>query len=80
MGRRALSAQERADKAARERDRSRRYRLAAHQNDNTDPENSHPYTASGDLSNLAGNLPTEIAQEESSILRMYLSPLILILD
>ncbi|WKT53615.1 hypothetical protein QSH57_004199 [Fusarium oxysporum f. sp. vasinfectum] len=33
MGRRALSAQETADKAARERDRSRRYRLAARQND-----------------------------------------------
>ncbi|RKK74454.1 hypothetical protein BFJ71_g17273, partial [Fusarium oxysporum] len=68
MGRRALSAQERADKAARERDRSRRYRLAARQNDSTHPDNnSHPHTISSDLSNLPGNPLTEIAQEESSI-------------
>ncbi|KAM5526480.1 hypothetical protein FOXYSP1_21139, partial [Fusarium oxysporum f. sp. phaseoli] len=57
-----------ADKAARERDRSRRYRLAARQNDSTHPDNnSHPHTISSDLSNLPGNPLTEIAQEESSI-------------
>jgi hypothetical protein len=73
MGRRALSAQERADKAARERDRSRRYRLAARQNDSTHPDNnSHPHTISSDLSNLPGNPLTEIAQEESSIFCMHL--------
>ncbi|RKK76848.1 hypothetical protein BFJ71_g16855 [Fusarium oxysporum] len=68
MGRRALSAQERADKAARERDRSRRYRLAAHQKDSIHPDNSHPHAKSSDLSNLPGNPLTEIAREESSIL------------
>ncbi|KAJ4127362.1 hypothetical protein NW765_017314 [Fusarium oxysporum] len=68
MGRRALSAQERADKAARERDRSRRYRLAAHQKDSIRPDNSHPHAKSSDLSNLPGNPLTEIAREESSIL------------
>ncbi|KAH7477861.1 hypothetical protein FOMA001_g10542 [Fusarium oxysporum f. sp. matthiolae] len=68
MGRRALSAQERADKAARERDRSRRYRLAAHQKDSIRPDNSHPHAKSSDLSNLPGNPLTEIAREESSVL------------
>ena len=66
MGRRALSVQERANKAARERDRSRRYRLTARQNESTDSNNSHAHVISSHLSNFPETPLTETAREESS--------------
>jgi hypothetical protein len=72
MGRRALSAQERADKAARERDRSRRYRSAARQNNDTLSGGSHPHVISSHPSNFPENPLMETAQEESSLFSMHL--------
>ncbi|EWY79566.1 hypothetical protein FOYG_17312 [Fusarium oxysporum NRRL 32931] len=73
MGRRALSVQEKADKAARERDRSRRYRAAALQNGVTLSGDSHlPVITSSHPSNFPQNSLIETAREGSSLLSMHL--------
>ncbi|SCO47730.1 uncharacterized protein FFMR_08818 [Fusarium fujikuroi] len=69
MGRRALSAQEKAEKAARERDRSRRYRAAAFQNRATISDDAHPpVITSSHPSNFPQNPLIETAGEGSSLL------------
>ncbi|KAJ9412715.1 hypothetical protein QL093DRAFT_2539682 [Fusarium oxysporum] len=62
------SAQERASKAARERDGSRRYRSAARQNNDTLSGGSHPHVISSHPSNFPENPLMETAREESSLL------------
>ncbi|QKD56865.2 uncharacterized protein FOBCDRAFT_203916 [Fusarium oxysporum Fo47] len=64
------SAQERASKAARERDRSRRYRSAARQNNDTLSGGSHPHVISSHPSNFPENPLMETAREESSLLTL----------
>lgn len=71
MGRRALSAQEKADKINRERDRMRQYRLANRQNENTQPNDSHPLNTNTPLSTFVNTSLAEIAQEENSASSMY---------
>ncbi|OBS15073.1 hypothetical protein FPOA_14088 [Fusarium poae] len=66
MGRRALSAQEKADKATRERDRLRQYRLAARQNENTQPDDIHPPNTVIPLLAFPSTFLTRIAQKENS--------------
>jgi hypothetical protein len=71
MGRRALSAQEKADRAVRERNRGRQRRLDAGQNGQTHRPDSDPNNTNDILGIPTSSLSTEITTGRSTVLGKY---------